>query len=278
MKKLDFTALSAACLLALSTGAIGAMTKAEHKAAAGTIAATYTSDKSACKPMGGNAKDVCMQEAKGRDSVAKAELEATFSPSDKHHYDVRIAKADAAYAVSKEKCDDFAGNAKDVCRKEATSAHVTAKANAKVAEKSADANAAAAAHDRGRQRDGAREDQRRDQGCRWPTSATPTMPWRRRSATRIPATPSRAASPTPSCATASPEHGAAPGAAFPQPNRRNDHDDDGKSCDGNERRWAGRPSRARWTRPRRAPTRRSTGRRRRRVPRSTRSPRAPTRR
>lgn len=145
MKKLDLTALSAACLLALSTGAIGAMTKAEHNAAAGSIAATYASDKTACKSMNGNARDVCMQEAKGRDMVAKAELESTFSPSGKHSHDVRIAKADAAYSVAREKCDDFAGNAKDVCRKEATSAHVAAKANAKLAEKTADANAAATA-------------------------------------------------------------------------------------------------------------------------------------
>ena len=139
MKKLDLTALSAACLLALSTGAIAGMTKAEHNAAAEGIAATYASDKSACKSMSGNAMDVCMQEAKGRDKVATAELEATFNPSDKHRHDVRLAKADASYAVANEKCDDFAGNVEDVCRKEATSAHVAAKADAKLAEKTVDA-------------------------------------------------------------------------------------------------------------------------------------------
>jgi hypothetical protein len=30
-----------------------------------------------------------------------------------------LAKADAAYAIANERCDDLAGNAQDVCRKEA---------------------------------------------------------------------------------------------------------------------------------------------------------------
>jgi hypothetical protein len=35
-----------------------------------------------------------------------------------------MAKVDADYAVAKEKCDDFSGNAKDVCVKEAKAAQV----------------------------------------------------------------------------------------------------------------------------------------------------------
>ena len=144
MNKFNLAALSAACLLALSTGAVaGAMSNAERKAAATDISVRLSSEIAGCKVMTANAKDVCIEEAKGRDKVAKAQLEATFSPSEKHLYDVRIAKADAAYAVAKEKCDDFSGNAKDVCRKEANAAFVTAKTNAKVAEKTADANATA---------------------------------------------------------------------------------------------------------------------------------------
>ena len=42
-----------------------------------------------------------------------------------------IAKAEAEYAVAKERCDDQAGNAKDVCVKEAKSAQTAAKANAR---------------------------------------------------------------------------------------------------------------------------------------------------
>ena len=144
MKSYTLTALSAAFCLAISTSAMGGtISKVEYKAAKEDISAKYKADKAACKPMTGNAKDICIEEAKGREKVAKAELEANYSPSFKHRYDVRMAKANAAYAVAKEKCDDFSGNAKDVCRKEAKSAYVAAKADAKVAEKTSDANATA---------------------------------------------------------------------------------------------------------------------------------------
>lgn len=144
MKNFNLTILSAALFLAMSSGAMAAtMSKAEYKEAKDALSATYKTEQAACKALKGNAKDICVEEAKGREKVGKAELEANFSPSDKHQYDVRMAKAEAAYAVAKEKCDDLAGNAQDVCRKEAKAEFVTAKANAKVAETKADANATA---------------------------------------------------------------------------------------------------------------------------------------
>lgn len=144
MNKFTITALSAALCLAMSASAIAAnMSKEHYKAAESGISAKYKSDKAACKSLSGNAADICVEEAKGHKKVSKAELEASFSPSEKHQYAVRMAKADATYEVAKERCDDLAGNAKDVCRKEAKSAYTAAKADAKVAEKTADANATA---------------------------------------------------------------------------------------------------------------------------------------
>lgn len=144
MNKFNLSVLSAAICLAISTSAIGAtMTKSEYKSAKDALSATYKTDKAACATMKGNAEDICIAEAKGREKVAKSELEANYSPSKKHSTDVRLAKADANYAVAKEKCDDLAGNAKDVCLKEAKAAYVTAKADANLAEKTADANMAA---------------------------------------------------------------------------------------------------------------------------------------
>jgi hypothetical protein len=144
MNKFNLTALSVAFGLAMSTGAIAAtLSPTDYKAARDTISNTYKADKAACQPLAGNVRDICNREATGREAIAKAELEASNSPSEKHRYDVRIAKADAAYAVAKEKCDDLAGNAKDVCRKEAKSGYVAAKADAKLADKTADANVTA---------------------------------------------------------------------------------------------------------------------------------------
>ena len=94
----------------LATSAF-AMTSAEHKAAKETISATYKADKKSCDALKDNAKDVCQKEAKGKEDIAKAELESQYKPSAKHTQKVAEARADAAYAVAKEKCDDHSGKA-----------------------------------------------------------------------------------------------------------------------------------------------------------------------
>jgi len=94
--------------------------------------AQYKVDKAACDALSGNAKDVCVETAKGKEKVAKAEAAATFDGTPKARENARIARADATYEVAKEKCDDLAGNPKDVCVKEAQAVHVKAKADAKV--------------------------------------------------------------------------------------------------------------------------------------------------
>lgn len=138
--KRSTTALAAAIGLAFGTAAFAGatMSKSEHSAAKGSIAAGYKSDKAGCDPLAGNGKDICMAEARGREKVALAELQAAYEPSDKARHEVGIAKADAVHSVAKEKCDDRAGNAKDVCLKEAASVQTAAKADAKAQMKTAD--------------------------------------------------------------------------------------------------------------------------------------------
>jgi hypothetical protein len=134
--------LALALGLAFSTGAI-AMSKEEHKLAKDRIETEYKNDRKGCDASVGNAKDICKAQAKGRENVAKAELEASYAPSEKNRYDVRVAKAEAAFAVAKEKCDDQKGNAKDVCVKEAKADHTAAKADAKASMKIAGAKSTA---------------------------------------------------------------------------------------------------------------------------------------
>jgi hypothetical protein len=98
----------------------------------------YTIDKDACAPRSGNAKDICLAEATGREKVAKADAEAAYNTTPKGREGARVARAEATYNVAKEKCDDLAGNAKDVCVKEADAALVKAKADAKVDRVAAD--------------------------------------------------------------------------------------------------------------------------------------------
>ncbi len=102
-----------------------------HKAEKERIEATYKADKAKCDPMKGNAKDVCMKEAKGREKVAKAELDARDDKSGNAQYKVAKAKAEADYDVAKERCDDQKGKEKSACENEAKAKRDQALAAAK---------------------------------------------------------------------------------------------------------------------------------------------------
>lgn len=143
MNRLNVIALAVG--LAFSAGAIAQnVSKEDYKAGKDRIATEYKSAKAGCGSLSGNTKDICMAEAKGNQKVAKAELEASYKPSLKTQYQARIARADAGYAVASERCDDLAGNVKDVCVQEAKAAKTSAKADAKAQMKVAEANATAA--------------------------------------------------------------------------------------------------------------------------------------
>lgn len=119
------------------------MSKEQYRSAKDAITAEYKSAKAACGSLSGNAKDICGVQASGNERFTRAELEAQYKPSVNASYKVRIARADANYAVAKEECDDKAGNVKDVCVKEAKAASVAAKADAKAEMKTSKANSAA---------------------------------------------------------------------------------------------------------------------------------------
>jgi len=129
--KLITHSITLALGLAFSAGAMAEnMSDNAYQAAKDRIVAEYKSDKANCEPLAANIRDICMAEAKGKENIAKAELEARRKDTPKNHYDVHAAKAEAAYAVAKEKCDDKAGNAKDICMKEAKAVETRAKADA----------------------------------------------------------------------------------------------------------------------------------------------------
>jgi hypothetical protein len=92
----------------------------------------YKIDKDACSSRTGNAKDICLAEANGKEKVAKADAEAAYKTTPNARENARIARAEATYNVAKDKCGEFSGNDKDVCVKEADATLVKAKADAKV--------------------------------------------------------------------------------------------------------------------------------------------------
>jgi hypothetical protein len=104
----------------------------------------YKVDKGACASLSGNARDICAAEARGNEKVAVADAQAAHANSPKARETARVARAQATYDVSVEKCDDLAGNVKDVCVKEAKAALVKGKANARVDRVAADSSQEAA--------------------------------------------------------------------------------------------------------------------------------------
>ena len=130
----------ATCLLFAGSAMAQTPTASEFSASKTRIKADYKVDKKACDSLASNAKDICVAEAKGKEAVALAELDNSYKPTQKTNYKVNVAKAEAAYVVAKEKCDDLSGNPKDVCVKEAKAAQTAAKADAKVQMKTVAAN------------------------------------------------------------------------------------------------------------------------------------------
>ena len=132
--QLKLSLLVATCMLLASTAhAATTMEKADYSAGKTRLSDVYKADKKACDAMKANAKDVCVEEAKAREKVARAELEFAYTGKAADEVKIRVARAETAYAVAKEKCDDAVGNAKDVCRKEAKAVEVKALADARIA-------------------------------------------------------------------------------------------------------------------------------------------------
>jgi hypothetical protein len=108
------------------------MSKEAYDATVRNAEAQYKTDKDACASRSGNAKDICVAEASGKEKIAKADAEAAYKNTPKAREDARVARAEAAHDVANQRCDDLSGNAKDVCQKEANARLVKAKADARV--------------------------------------------------------------------------------------------------------------------------------------------------
>lgn len=126
-------------LLSLTATQAEMMSKPDYKAGKTRISETYKADKTACHSQSGNAKDVCEEEAKGKEKVARAELEFSYTGKAADSNKVQVVKAKAAYEVAKEKCDDLAGKAKNVCVQEAKAVEQKALADVKMNKEIGDA-------------------------------------------------------------------------------------------------------------------------------------------
>lgn len=147
MKKLNALAATILCasLLPFSVAHAQTLSKADNKAGKTRISADYKTDRSACNALASNAKDICVEEAKAKEKVARAELEYSYTGKPADRNKVLVTKAKTAYEVAKERCDDLSGNAKDVCVQEAKAVEKKALADAKMGKEIGEAKKDAAA-------------------------------------------------------------------------------------------------------------------------------------
>ena len=116
----------------MATGAL-AMNRAEYNTAKQRIGVDAKVRLAKCRPLSAHAKEVCTKEARGAALIARADLDAIYKPSDQTTYKARVTRADVAYNVTWEKCDELAGQTREVCRMDAKGVHVRAVEDAKVA-------------------------------------------------------------------------------------------------------------------------------------------------
>jgi len=137
-----FAALACCTVLGVAHAA-STLTREEFSAQKARVEAEYNDARKACDASAGNAKDVCVEEAKGHQKVALAELDFRQDPNANNREKLAETRADTSYNIAKEKCEDLAGNPKDVCMKEAKAARakalVDARANKQVSAARADA-------------------------------------------------------------------------------------------------------------------------------------------
>jgi hypothetical protein len=125
--------------LALSAGAHAAGDKGAYENAKASAKSTYDAAVKQCDAMNGNAKDVCVAEAKAARVKTEEDAEAAYKNTPKARAHAVHEIAEANYKVAKERCDARTGNDKDVCIKVAKAELTRAEADAKATRKTADA-------------------------------------------------------------------------------------------------------------------------------------------
>lgn len=120
------------------------MAKSEYQAAKTRISEQHKADEAACDSLSGSAEDICEEQAVGKQKVARAELEARYSGKPADQMKVHEARVETEYDVAMVRCDDKAGNDKDVCQQQAKAAKTKANADVKSSQKVGEARKDAA--------------------------------------------------------------------------------------------------------------------------------------
>lgn len=131
--------LALAAALCCGMAQAGNYSKAVLDTARDDVKTTYKADKESCDKLSGNAKDICVADVKGREKVALAWLDYNYESTPTEQAKLNEAIYEARYEIANEKCDDLAGDPKDLCQREAKTSRDKAKADTKLNKKVAEA-------------------------------------------------------------------------------------------------------------------------------------------
>lgn len=127
--------LGAALALGCAAAQAANFSKSSYDNARADIKATYKAERENCGALAGNAKDICVEQAKGREAVALAQLEYNYTGKVADEQKLYAVRADTRYELARQRCDDLGGDAKDVCLRQAQTEHEKAQAEIKLAKK-----------------------------------------------------------------------------------------------------------------------------------------------
>jgi hypothetical protein len=131
--------LCALVFAGLAGAASANLSASTYSTAKDEVKAMFKAERDKCDSLSGNAKDVCVERAKGHEKVALAHLEYQHTGKAKDREDYLEARYEAKYELAKEMCDAHSGNAKDTCLADAKAARDKAKADIKANKKIAEA-------------------------------------------------------------------------------------------------------------------------------------------
>ncbi len=101
-------ALLSVLLLVVATPA-AALTPSEYSVARQNADAQYKLELENCKSLGGNARDVCVKDAKAVRDSARADAYAAFKDTPKARAEAIEDKAEARYRAARQRCEPLGG-------------------------------------------------------------------------------------------------------------------------------------------------------------------------
>src|SRR5690242_4682035 len=101
--------LCALLFVGLAGAASANLTKPVYSSAKDEVKSMFKAEKDKCDTLSGNAKDVCVERAKGQEKVALAHLEYQYTGTTKDRNDYLEARYEAKYKIAKEACDSQSG-------------------------------------------------------------------------------------------------------------------------------------------------------------------------